>query len=141
MTGLKKRGMLSGAATCKLCRDQGEDADHLFTGCYVAAILWHKVSTWCKIQPIFAFTMKDLLEFHKTQLMEEPKRKYVKTIILATCWSIWKARNEGIFNGKRASIDGIFGEMQANFCGLNAEQRKWILIGGAGQILSFYNGE
>ncbi|XP_022024846.1 uncharacterized protein LOC110925185 [Helianthus annuus] len=114
MIGLKKRGMLSGAPLCKLCGDQEEDADHLFTGCYVAAVMWHKVSLWCKIQPIFAFSMKDLLEFYKTQPIEEPKKKYIQTIVLATCWSMWKARNEGISNGKRENTYGIFVEMQAN---------------------------
>ncbi|KAJ0520397.1 putative reverse transcriptase zinc-binding domain-containing protein [Helianthus annuus] len=128
MTGLKKRGMLQGSALCKLCGEQDEDADHLFASCYVASILWQKVSSWCKIQQVFAFTMKDLLEFHKSSEIEVQKRDYVQTIFLATCWGIWKARNENIFRGKRVNIDAIFGEMQANsFLWIKCRAKKRLL--------------
>ncbi|MFS7989024.1 putative reverse transcriptase zinc-binding domain-containing protein [Helianthus anomalus] len=113
MVGLKKRGILPNSSVCKLCGEREEDADHLFIGCYVAAVLWQKVSSWCNIQQIYAHSMKDLLSFYKTAQLDEHKRSYVQTIILATCWGIWKARNDGIFKGKHVNIDGIFGEMQA----------------------------
>ncbi|KAM0069800.1 putative reverse transcriptase zinc-binding domain-containing protein [Helianthus debilis subsp. tardiflorus] len=111
--GLKRRGMLPESAICKLCGEQEEDADHLFTACYVASVLWLKVSVWCKIPHIFAFNTKDLLECYKQNIIEVRKRRYIKTIIITTCWMIWKARNELIFNGTRVNIDAIFGEMQA----------------------------
>ncbi|KAJ0556441.1 hypothetical protein HanIR_Chr07g0313901 [Helianthus annuus] len=84
--------------------------------------------------------MKDFLEFYKTHPIEELKRKYVQTIILATSWSIWKVRNEGILNGKRATIDGIFGEMQGNtFLWIKCRAKKTVLDWRSVNF-EFYNG-
>ncbi|XP_021974532.1 uncharacterized protein LOC110869599 [Helianthus annuus] len=112
MVGLKKRGLLATDPVCTLCGERDEDADHLFIFCYAAAVLWHKVSNWCKVQQIFAHSIKDLFEFYKSAHLDEPKRVYLQSIILATCWAIWKARNEKIFKGKHVNIEGTFGEMQ-----------------------------
>lgn len=36
-------------------------------------MVWHFVASWCEIQPIFAFTVKDILDTHKA--IDAPKRK------------------------------------------------------------------
>ncbi|KAJ0552856.1 putative reverse transcriptase zinc-binding domain-containing protein [Helianthus annuus] len=85
MVGLKRRGLIQGSTVCKLCGDKKEYADHLFTGCYIASVLLHKVSVWYKVQQIFAFTMKDLLDYHKQVTIEEMKKKFIQVMVIAAC--------------------------------------------------------
>ncbi|KAJ0733150.1 putative reverse transcriptase zinc-binding domain-containing protein [Helianthus annuus] len=61
---LSKRNCYNGDDVCVLCRDEAESADHLFCACPVAAEVWYRVSRWCNINPIVAFSIRDLLEVH-----------------------------------------------------------------------------
>ncbi|KAJ0458191.1 hypothetical protein HanIR_Chr15g0782321 [Helianthus annuus] len=45
--------------------------------------------------------MRDLLNSHKLLMMSKLKKKVIQTILLATCWELWKARNAIIFSGDR----------------------------------------
>ncbi|MFS7977740.1 hypothetical protein Hanom_Chr10g00907561 [Helianthus anomalus] len=47
--------------------------------------------------------------------MSKLKKKVIQTILLATCWELWKARNALIFSGARVVIEEIFGETQMVF--------------------------
>lgn len=111
--GLKRRKMIQGDSLCKICGEGEEDADHLFTSCYMASMIWQKISIWCNIPPIYAFTMKDLLQIHNNIGENGRKKKLIRVVIIAACWIIWKARNELIFAGKRTNLDAIFSEIQA----------------------------
>ncbi|KAL8223288.1 hypothetical protein R6Q57_020687 [Mikania cordata] len=51
--------------------------------------LWQQVSDWCKVPPIFAFEIKDLLELSSTTLAKEEHKEL---------------RNEAVFNGTRPSL-------------------------------------
>ncbi|KAJ0533248.1 putative reverse transcriptase zinc-binding domain-containing protein [Helianthus annuus] len=112
LKGLQKKNMLMGSAICRLCGEAQEDADHLFVSCYTSTLLWQKVSEWCNIPQLYAFSIRDPFQVHKGVIASEHKRCLLQVIILASCWAIWKARNDLIFNGKRVSLDRIFGEMQ-----------------------------
>ncbi|XP_022029024.1 uncharacterized protein LOC110930104 [Helianthus annuus] len=148
LKGLKKINMLHGPATCRLCGETDEDANHLFASCYTTAIVWQKVSAWCNIPPIYAYDFRDLLKFHKSSNKSEHKKKLVQTIVLTTCWEIWKARNDTIFAGKRIAVDGIFGELQSLALTWIKHRSKdalmdweswfqtWVIIKGDGYIVA-----
>ncbi|MFS7995527.1 hypothetical protein Hanom_Chr12g01118931 [Helianthus anomalus] len=78
--------------------------------------------------------MKDLLEFQKTLTVSAKIKGLLHAIILTTCWMIWKARNDVIFNGKRVSIGKIVGDVQnSTFLWINnkaknyaVEWNKWL---------------
>ncbi|KAJ0837230.1 putative reverse transcriptase zinc-binding domain-containing protein [Helianthus annuus] len=73
LKGLQKRNTLHGPITCRLCGKIDEDANHLFVSCDVASVVWQKVSTWCKIPPIYAFEVRDLLNIHNNLHLSEQK--------------------------------------------------------------------
>ncbi|KAJ0494156.1 hypothetical protein HanIR_Chr12g0594221 [Helianthus annuus] len=111
-----------------------EDADHVLLNCCVATLVWQKVCNWCKI-PVGRFgNINELLNSHLILNLSKFKTKVLQTIIVATCWEIWRARNALIFSGERARIEKIFGDLQlVSFTWVknrgkrhNMEWRNWI---------------
>ncbi|KAJ0880486.1 putative reverse transcriptase zinc-binding domain-containing protein [Helianthus annuus] len=110
---LQKRGIGVGDGMCPLCRSVEESADHLFTSCVVAVVLWQKISRWCRVPPIFAFSIKDLLEVHKSSSIGSDKRAVVQGILFTSCWCIWLARNRAVFSHSEVKVDSIFSEVRS----------------------------
>ncbi|KAM0067788.1 hypothetical protein Hdeb2414_s0002g00065421 [Helianthus debilis subsp. tardiflorus] len=85
---------------CWLCGNCLESVDHFFTACHFSQTVWQIVATWCHIQPIFAFHIKDLLDIHKPMNLSKRRRKALQAVIMTVIWSIWKSRNEAVFRAK-----------------------------------------
>uniref|UniRef100_A0A251VRU4 Putative RNA-directed DNA polymerase, eukaryota, Reverse transcriptase zinc-binding domain protein n=1 Tax=Helianthus annuus TaxID=4232 RepID=A0A251VRU4_HELAN len=110
---LRKRGIPVGDGICPLCKTEAESADHIFTACYVAAVLWQKVSRWCRIPPIFAFSVRDLLDLHQSNHVKTAAKSVVQGIIYSAIWCLWSARNKAIFSGIEAKVENIFCELKS----------------------------
>lgn len=54
------------SSLCPLCGDYEENTRHLLISYSIANMVWTYIATWCTIQPMFAFSVKDFLELHKT---------------------------------------------------------------------------
>ncbi|KAJ0954872.1 putative reverse transcriptase zinc-binding domain-containing protein [Helianthus annuus] len=70
---LRRRNINLADPMCRLCRDCLESIDHIFTACHFSQTVWQVVATWCHIQPIFAFHVKDLLDIIVHEFVEERK--------------------------------------------------------------------
>ncbi|KAL8267528.1 hypothetical protein R6Q59_004872 [Mikania micrantha] len=75
-------------------------------------IVWHLVSSWCKVQSFFIFSVQDLLEIYLHLQGEHRRKEAFHAVILTSIWCIWKLRNEKIFKGKRAAIPGLLEEIK-----------------------------
>ncbi|XP_021986173.1 uncharacterized protein LOC110882468 [Helianthus annuus] len=113
-TELRRRDVLTGSVTCSMCEDQDETVEHLFTGCVVAMEVWARIAAWCKIPPIYAFDVKDLLELYKTVAGNKKRKKIIHGIIIASMWAIWLARNDKVFNRKETKAEVIVEKIKAN---------------------------
>ncbi|MFS7940817.1 hypothetical protein Hanom_Chr05g00468791 [Helianthus anomalus] len=82
----------------KMGMDGAESAKHIFCSCSVALNLWYLISRWCRINPIYAFSIRDLLSIHEYSGLEKNAKEVLQGIIMMGCWCIWKARNEKRFN-------------------------------------------
>ncbi|PWA80722.1 RNA-directed DNA polymerase, eukaryota [Artemisia annua] len=109
---LSRRNIHIPDVSCPLCGDADETVDHLFSGCIVSSVLWHRISTWCKIQNLFAFSFKDLLEAHNYVGLTGKSKDIFYGIVIIGCWSIWKARNNLKFQQKKVKMDDIFSEVK-----------------------------
>ncbi|XP_022024630.1 uncharacterized protein LOC110924964 [Helianthus annuus] len=110
---LSKRGMQVGDGLCPLCKSEAESVDHLFTSCVVAIVLWQKVSLWCRIPPIFAFSFHDLLEVYKSSHVKVVEKPVIQGIIFSAIWCLWKARNKAVFSGIEAKVESIFCDVKS----------------------------
>ncbi|XP_022019872.1 uncharacterized protein LOC110919934 [Helianthus annuus] len=91
--------------SCPLCSLEVENADHLFIACFIASTVWNGVSKWCKIPQLFAFSFQDLLSIYNGLAVSEKKKEAVQGIIMITCWSLWRARNNVKFSNVPVKIE------------------------------------
>ncbi|XP_076901498.1 uncharacterized protein LOC143555919 [Bidens hawaiensis] len=110
---LMKRHVGVNIVACPLCGDHEETVEHLFVACGFAQVIWTVVAQWCKIQDMFAFSYKDILDIHKYEKRSVKWKKVVNAINITTIWSIWKARNDTVFENKEALIQRTIGEIKA----------------------------
>ncbi|XP_058727177.1 uncharacterized protein LOC131598612 [Vicia villosa] len=84
-----------------------EDTNHLFLNCIIAKGVWLKICAWLGITQSGEHQCCN----HFLQMVEILKRKCstrrVGVVWAATCWSIWKHRNDKIFNNGVSDIDEI----------------------------------
>ncbi|KAJ0442138.1 putative reverse transcriptase zinc-binding domain-containing protein [Helianthus annuus] len=98
---------------CSLCSEYDETCEHLFVACHSVQSIWQNITLWCKIPPIIAFDVKDLLDLHSLGSASRKKRKAIHAIVLVTFWGIWKSRNEVIFRQGSPSIVKVLEEIKA----------------------------
>ncbi|XP_021974619.1 uncharacterized protein LOC110869694 [Helianthus annuus] len=90
---LSRRNSFSGDSTCVLCEESDESADHLLCGCRVASHVWCMVSRWCRVSPIFVFSVRDLLGLSDFSGLGELAKEAFHEILIVGAWCIWRARN------------------------------------------------
>ncbi|PWA39128.1 RNA-directed DNA polymerase, eukaryota, Reverse transcriptase zinc-binding domain protein [Artemisia annua] len=102
-TELLKRNINVGSLQCNMC-DWGDDSVvHLFTACFIAQEVWSAIGKWCRLSPIIAFEVKDLLQLYKEAEGGKWGKIIVHGIIVIACWFIWRARNESVFQEKKTT--------------------------------------
>ncbi|XP_021980093.1 uncharacterized protein LOC110876227 [Helianthus annuus] len=99
--------------TCIMCGDYDETSEHIFVSCQVAQVIWQNAAIWCSIPPVIAFDLKDILSLHEFCSSLAMKKKAVYAVILVTIWSIWKSRNEAVFQHKPPNTTRILDEIKA----------------------------
>ncbi|XP_021990866.1 uncharacterized protein LOC110887596 [Helianthus annuus] len=97
---LAKRNVQVGSLTCPVCEWCAESTEHVFTGCSLAVEVWAAVGQWCRLSPVLAFGVKELLEIFKEAAGSKWGKNIIHGIIMVSCWCIWLARNEKIFQDK-----------------------------------------
>ncbi|XP_022041989.1 uncharacterized protein LOC110944644 [Helianthus annuus] len=101
---LLKRGVAFNDGSCAICNEDLETMMHLFTGCVFSDEIWARVGSWCRLSPIYAFEVKDLLKMAGTQTKTKKEKYILRGIIYTTMWSIWNERNARIFKGNSRKL-------------------------------------
>ncbi|MFS7913004.1 putative reverse transcriptase zinc-binding domain-containing protein [Helianthus anomalus] len=105
---LRKRNLILPDSACPLCLDGEETASHLFTACSFSTAIWLKICSWCKVPFPVAFSFKDIVEAFRFSGLKGEKLRVYQGLVIITCWSIWCARNELVFNDKVPKIEEVF---------------------------------
>jgi hypothetical protein len=118
---LKRRGMLNAESSilCALCKQEDESINHLFFSCNVAYHLWMKVYKCVQFTAPLPNTPNDHFQQHAGGWTSKKPLKFWNSIWLATIWSLWKWRNDLIFNEAKSSIQDILDLVQL---------RSWLWI-------------
>ncbi|PWA67186.1 reverse transcriptase domain, Reverse transcriptase zinc-binding domain protein [Artemisia annua] len=97
---LQKRGINLADLNCPMCNEAAESVTHLFTGCWYASEVWSRVGSWCRLNPIYAFDVSDLLLISDTCSKNKDEKQVIRGIIYTSMWCIWNEQNAKIFTGK-----------------------------------------
>ncbi|KAJ0435664.1 putative RNA-directed DNA polymerase [Helianthus annuus] len=112
LVALAHRNVINGQLGCKICGQDAEDLDHLFVCCEAAQYVWDYISHWCKVSSIYAFSVKDLLEWHKNVRGNAKWRKLIYAIMQVAFWVIWRNRNDLVFKNKPVNWDRMTTEIK-----------------------------
>ncbi|XP_076927656.1 uncharacterized protein LOC143591291 [Bidens hawaiensis] len=110
---LRRRNTNTDNSVCVFCNDGEETVDHIFMACGFATGAWEGVLRWCGLPNFFVFSVKDLMELHKSKGILLVKKEILKGMVMICCWRIWKAKNEHIFNNKRCKVVDIVADIKA----------------------------
>ena len=91
MTMLRQRGVKV-ESVCPVCKMEAETIDHVFLRCTVA------IQCWLLVLPGMQYTGQNLHQWWEQVLNMADTRKRAQ--VAAVCWSLWKARNDVVWNKK-----------------------------------------
>ncbi|XP_022023951.1 uncharacterized protein LOC110924227 [Helianthus annuus] len=124
---LCRRNIRINSDECGLCGEGVDLVDHIFTACE------YSLCGWARLPPLYAFTFKDIMDFHKSIPGNKKVKETVRGLMFVACWCIWKARNANIFSNWNGNSGEIFEEVRSlGFLWLksrskhrNLDWRKW----------------
>ncbi|KAK5841578.1 hypothetical protein PVK06_003899 [Gossypium arboreum] len=92
---------------CPWCEREQEKADHLFFKCNFIVGFWRRIFNWWEVgwKMVSGFEEFYSLCFN-AKLHGTIKNLWLKAIA-ASCWSVWLARNEMVFERKVLSMDTL----------------------------------
>ncbi|XP_021975449.1 uncharacterized protein LOC110870573 [Helianthus annuus] len=101
---LEKRGISLQSIMCDRCGYGIEDTNHGFVNCIWARSVWWQVAVWMRIPPpINLGSLKEVVDVLTGNIGSARWRRIVHTVIVATVWRIWNARNLKVFEGRFVS--------------------------------------
>jgi hypothetical protein len=98
---LFSRGVLLQASdtNCVWCGQNTESSKHLFLHCYKAIRVWYEVCKWLGVLIIMPPDIMTLLDCFCGVARNKKAKKGFLLVWHTVIWSIWRARNDVIFNG------------------------------------------
>ncbi|KAL4577530.1 hypothetical protein LXL04_013639 [Taraxacum kok-saghyz] len=104
---LLQRNIVVPSPACPLCYADQEDANHLFISCPFAAEILSWLFTWCGLPPMQFSGVFDFVAFAANWGRCPKKRRIITAIFYGYLWSLWRARNDKLFNNKSSSAGSM----------------------------------
>ena len=99
---LCRRGVVNHNQTvCSWCNTDEECADHVLVRCQFARTVMEWILKWCDIKEVNFNNVSDVLDYAAGWGNCPKKNKIFQAICQGAMWSIWKARNDRVFNNRR----------------------------------------
>ena len=101
-----RHGLQDATSVCFLCDQEEDSVDHIMLQCVYSRQVWFQFFKWAKIDMrMMPFATDVLQEWWPTARKRIPKgsRKGFDSLVLLTCWSIWKQWNGRVFGGQGIS--------------------------------------
>nr|KAJ0209586.1 hypothetical protein LSAT_V11C400182710 [Lactuca sativa] len=103
VVALQKMGVWLDSIDCTYCNHDEECGDHILIKCPFSREVWEWILKWCGINHTPFHTIVEVIDFAAGWGNCPKKRRILQVICYGTLWSIWKARNDRLFNNRRTS--------------------------------------
>nr|XP_043631525.1 uncharacterized protein LOC122602975 [Erigeron canadensis] len=128
---LVNKGVDIPSSLCPLCGNSIETCNHIFGQCAVASRLWSLVTKWLQIAPIPLQGPTHIIIYIDDMHVSKDKKDIIEAIIYCVWWSIWKYRNEEVFNNgmnrKEFLFDLIFTQSYMWYsCRCKKKRISWV---------------
>lgn len=122
-----QRQNLQNQGPCSLCSQSSETIEHLFFDCVYSKEVWFRILRRSGLQQLAPTGSVRLPEWWlpNRKLIQRDTRKGFDSLVILVLWSIWKERNNRVFN--RASL------LPATLAQLIIDEgRMWCMAGNSG---------
>ncbi|KAL0419128.1 UNVERIFIED_CONTAM: hypothetical protein Sradi_1326300 [Sesamum radiatum] len=93
--------------TCSLCINSKESAKHLFFECPFSSYIWSYIRQWFGITRRMSTLLSAVKWLKKGKTGSSVQNKARHLALACTVYSLWRHRNEIIFEGKAPNPDGL----------------------------------
>nr|XP_043619869.1 uncharacterized protein LOC122591684 [Erigeron canadensis] len=110
-----RRNIILSSDLCVFCGESTETVEHVLHSCPFTQAVWEQICLWNQISSFFAFGVCDLWKIHQFHPHPRTKnrKKALYAVILVTVWSVWKARNDVVFNRLQPRTSTVLEEIKA----------------------------
>lgn len=84
-------------ALCVFCKAESESTYHVLLHCHFAWKVWATMMDWWDLQGALPSSMEAVFHWWECEKLNRKEKLLWKVISLAVLWSLWKLRNECIF--------------------------------------------
>ncbi|XP_028080046.1 uncharacterized protein LOC114281693 [Camellia sinensis] len=104
---LQKVGVLSPNASslCVFCKSEVETVNHVFIHCHFTWKLWANLVNWWNYKWVSPGSVEGLLLSWPEIKMKKKMLTVWKTLPVAVMWSVWRSRNDCVFNKLHFDMD------------------------------------
>ncbi|XP_028113519.1 uncharacterized protein LOC114311591 [Camellia sinensis] len=106
---LQRIGILDGSAStlCIFCQEQQETAEHVLISCHLVWKVWTGLLQWWGTTWVVPNSVSNLLLWWSGFDCRKSERRIWNAIPLVTLWSIWKHRNECLFQASSPNLQEL----------------------------------
>ncbi|KAM0028414.1 putative RNA-directed DNA polymerase [Helianthus debilis subsp. tardiflorus] len=110
---LAARNIYIADSQCLFCGEYEETSEHIFVSCQFSQSIWLIVTQWCRIPPIIAFSLKDIIDCYSCVNGSKEKKKIINAIVQVVIWCLWRMRNDVLFGQASPSISKVVEESKS----------------------------
>ncbi|GJR76426.1 RNA-directed DNA polymerase, eukaryota [Tanacetum coccineum] len=123
---LSSRGLDIDSIMCPVCNSSVESSVHTFFTCDTTSDVWHRVHTWTDSMLLLFSSYDDWDIWLQSWQAPNSKKDRAYSIFAATCWTLWRFRNNITFDSQSMRKSDIFDyiclasfswlKIRGNFC-------------------------
>ncbi|CAH1412434.1 unnamed protein product [Lactuca virosa] len=113
VVALSYRGVTLDTCNCSSCVGGIEYANHILVECPYAKSVTKSILNWCGIDRIDFHNVEEITCFAANWGRCPKKRERLTAICYGMLWSIWRARNDRIFQAKFITPNGVVDNIKA----------------------------
>ncbi|KAL0287038.1 UNVERIFIED_CONTAM: hypothetical protein Sangu_2709100 [Sesamum angustifolium] len=108
--------------SCSMCINSKESAKHLFFECPFSSYVWSHIRHWFGITRRMSTFLSAVKWLKKGKTISSVQNKARHLALACTVYSLWRHRNEIIFEGKTPNPDGLVISIKITFVFVNLSE-------------------